>query len=117
MSEQLVKLSVSAVPQHGFWRCGRHWTQAITVAEVTPDVAARLKAEPMLMVRDAPADTPVTPEPKQPPQSEPQQAAQFAPKQGEAQPVKPHREPEEAGEKVLVAGAAAQPTQDKRAKR
>ncbi len=48
-----VRLNVRAVPENGFWRSGRFWSSAGEDVEVTAAVAARLMAEPNLIVRKA----------------------------------------------------------------
>ncbi|GDO93256.1 hypothetical protein [Escherichia coli] len=48
-----VRLYVRATAQNGFWRCGRFWSYAGEDVEVTAEVAARLMAEPNLIVREA----------------------------------------------------------------
>lgn len=47
-----VRLNVRAVSENGFWRGGRFWPYAGEDVEVTAEVAARLMAEPNLIVRE-----------------------------------------------------------------
>ncbi|EEY1391361.1 hypothetical protein FSG60_022985 [Escherichia coli] len=50
-SDATVRLNVRATAQNGFWRCGRFWSHTGEDVEVTTAVAARLMAEPNLIVR------------------------------------------------------------------
>lgn len=50
--EATQKVTVKAVPERGFRRCGRHFTQSPVEVAVTPSEFEALKAEPNLVVTE-----------------------------------------------------------------
>lgn len=60
-NEKKIRVLVTARPEAGFYRCGRHWPASETEAEVSADELARLQAERKLSVRVAEDSAPPPP--------------------------------------------------------